>query len=172
MFYVADFCLFEIQALVKNLVDYFVRCPNPEEGTVKLSKAIYKDTVFLWQNEAFRFFGESDAVYFSCDVIVCDVADYLGACGQRMCPHYGRRRRETSLDDSTEDTTEMATITSPMFVIFEGNAIFFGSSQIIILISYRVMFNFTINILFYRELIVKFRISLINPLTAKPLFKG
>ena len=47
--------------------------------------------VFEWENEAFRFFGDSDAVYITCNVNVCDSNDFGDGC--LRCNSIKRRRR-------------------------------------------------------------------------------
>jgi len=68
-------------------------CPNEGDGTVKVTEN--EDmTVFEWENQAFKFFGESDAVYVTCDVTVCEDGNDSPACSRCGAgPEPPRKRR-------------------------------------------------------------------------------
>jgi len=78
----------------KNSSDKYILvengCPNKRDGTVKITEN-KNQKVFEWKNEAFRFFGDSDAVYITCDVIVCKSSDMAAECNR--CDANKRRRR-------------------------------------------------------------------------------
>jgi len=65
-------------------------CPNMADGTIRIP---YENDqkLFKWENEAFRFFGDSDAVYITCNVNVCNSNDYGDDC--LRCNSIKRRRR-------------------------------------------------------------------------------
>eukprot|EP00111_Clytia_hemisphaerica_P020197 TCONS_00059522-protein len=65
-------------------------CPNMADGTISIP---YENDqkLFKWENEAFRFFGDSDAVYITCNVNVCNSNDYGDDC--LRCNSIKRRRR-------------------------------------------------------------------------------
>jgi len=94
------------------------RCPNKDDSTVKISNTDARKTVFLWQNQAFRFFGQStDAVYVSCDVVIC--ASNTSAACQRCGVTNNRDRRDASLDDVTDQAMQTAKVTSPLIVLVD-----------------------------------------------------
>jgi len=98
--------------LIKN------RCPNPVDPTIQISNTDERQAVFLWQNQAFRFFGQSaDAVYVSCDVVIC--ASNASAACQR-CGVTNRARRDIStMDASDQENVETARVTSPLIVLVD-----------------------------------------------------
>merc|ERR1712212_1261362 len=68
-------------------------CPNAADGTVQVTNTDDK-TVYEWENEAFRFFGDSDAVYVTCEVTVCESSNSASECNRCEAP--ARRRRALS----------------------------------------------------------------------------
>merc|ERR1711973_1143 len=68
-------------------------CPNAADGTVKVTDSPDK-TVYEWENEAFRFFGDNDAVYITCEVTVCESSNAASECNR--CEAKDRRRRAIS----------------------------------------------------------------------------
>ena len=54
------------------------RCPNRADGTVKVTETVDLK-VFEWENQAFKFFGTSDAVYVTCEVTVCETQSTAAA---------------------------------------------------------------------------------------------
>jgi len=68
-------------------------CVNAADGTVKVTETDDK-TIYEWENEAFRFFGASDAVYITCEVTVCESSNGSTECNR--CEATTRRRRALS----------------------------------------------------------------------------
>jgi len=68
-------------------------CPNKADGTVKVTDS-GEQTVYEWENEAFRFFGDNDAVFVTCEVNVCQSENAATECNR--CDDKTRRRRAIS----------------------------------------------------------------------------
>jgi len=89
-------------------------CPNAEDGTVKIDETNNKKT-FTWSAEAFKFFGPSDAVYVTCDVVVCEENNKAAACQRCDTGAPPRRRRALALSMASKIRT--ASISSSIFSI-------------------------------------------------------
>jgi len=70
-------------------------CPNRADGTVKVTETDDLK-VFEWENQAFKFFGTSDAVYVTCEVTVCETQSTAAAC--ERCSYMQRRKRRATGD--------------------------------------------------------------------------
>ena len=104
---------------------YFVfvsSCPNAADGTVVLSNETSTHRLFHWKAQSFRFFGASDAVYFACDVVVCESSNQANVC--ERCQSSSRRRRELGLMENDDGQVESAmTVFSTPYILIEGKYI-------------------------------------------------
>jgi len=95
------------------------RCPNKDDDTIKISNETSTNQLFHWEAESFRFFGPSDAVYFACDVVVCESSNPTAAC--ERCTSQSRRRRR-DLESNNDDGKAEITVASPIFVLIDAVA--------------------------------------------------
>ena len=97
-------------------------CPNPADKTVKIFNEMSPNKLFQWEAKSFRFFGSSDAVYFSCDVVVCESSN--SAQVSERCPSSSwqeRKRRDVESGAVNNGQVQSAmTVASPLFVLIEG----------------------------------------------------
>ena len=107
-------------------VSFFPRCPNKDDETVKISNETSTNRLFHWEAESFRFFGVSDAVYFACDVVVCESSNTAGICERCTTSSASRKRRD--LDSSKDDGKAELTVASPIFVLIDGKNPYFSYS--------------------------------------------
>jgi len=84
-------------------------CPNRADGTVKVTETDNLK-VFEWENQAFKFFGSSDAVYVTCEVTVCETQSTAAAC--ERCSYMQRRKRRAIVDSAS---SRNARVHSPVY---------------------------------------------------------
>jgi len=95
------------------------RCSNPADGTVKISTGTSTNQLFHWEAKSFRFFESSDAVYFACDVVVCESSNSAQVC--ERCPSWPlRKRRDVESSDSNGQVQSAMTVASPLFVLIDA----------------------------------------------------
>ena len=97
------------------------RCPNQADDSVKISNATSTNLLFHWEAESFRFFGASDAVYFACDVVVCESSNTAQVC--KRCQSFSRKRRDVESSENGQVQSAM-TVASPLYVLIDGKNFF------------------------------------------------
>lgn len=97
-----------------------LRCKNNDDGTVKILSSTSDTKVFRWENEAFRYFGNSDEIYIHCDVLVC--VGNAGTGCQRCSTNKRKRRSLSDLSGSVEvaGNTKEVGVRTPVIVLVDG----------------------------------------------------
>ena len=71
------------------------------------------------QYPKFKKIKKSDAVYFACDVVVCESSNQANVC--ERCQSSSRRRRDLGLKENDDGQVEIPmTVFSTPFILIEG----------------------------------------------------